>query len=69
MATADAFVPPDALLVLIETVGVPVYPLPSFRSEIEFTYPELTDIAAVAVAVTPVPTRLRVVINPSSSIS
>ena len=46
-----------------------MYPLPSFRSEIEFTYPELTDIAAVAVAVTPVPTRLRVVINPSSSIS
>ena len=36
MATADAFVPPDALLVLIETVGVPVYPLPSFRSVIEF---------------------------------
>ena len=52
IATADAFVPPDALLVLIETVGVPVYPLPSFRSEIEFTYPEFTDIAAVAVAVT-----------------
>ena len=32
IATADAFVPPDALLVLIETVGVPVYPLPSLRS-------------------------------------
>ena len=69
IATADAFVPPDTLLVLIETVGVPVYPLPSFRSVIEFKYPEFTEIAAVAVAVTPVPTRLRVVINPSSSIS
>ena len=48
IATADAFVPPDALLVLIETVGVPVYPLPSLRSEIEFTYPDFTYIAAVA---------------------
>ena len=69
IATADAFVPPETLLVLIETVGVPVYPLPSFRSEIPLKYPELTEIAEVASAVTPVPTRLRVVMNPSSSTS
>ena len=35
IAIADAFVPPAALLVLIETIGVPVYPLPSFKRDIE----------------------------------
>ena len=69
MATADAFEPPALLDVDIDTVGTDVYPLPSFWSEIDLKYPDIPGTFALTVAVAPTATRLRVVINPSSSIS
>ena len=49
----------------MNTVGVDVYPDPSFKIVSEFIKPDCAGArVADAVAVAPEPTRLRVVINP-----
>ena len=66
IATAVALTPVAPGAVDIATVGVVVYPLPSFVKNNSLTYPVGCERTAVAAAVVPALTIFNVVINPSS---